>query len=382
MSRVLIDTSTIINFEKLSHSIQSFSNPNAIIKRHPLDVLLIDLIENVVEAFLFYDEILLDERSISQSLRYNDWKDLFERPYCKFISTTEQKEERIYTEIISKFEVSPSNLSYLVNSIPSDWAPFYDAHNNLSIKGFIRNEAVIGSRYSAYLYSCIEYIQSKQLEEHLTNVPNQIIYEIIRYLYYIHLQKQENAQLIIHPCRDAIPVIMDIDENPFKNFLSNTNKIWSDRIRERCDYMSGVLPIPFIASYILSKTKSVENLFDVIEDVRNSKEAVNFRRALNDIINYVALHDERLLNKIQHEFKKTLLNWEDNLNIVPGYRFKSLNILRPLVSFEVDIPYIGGNKVANNIMTFIHKTILKADDYKIYKHLFQDCYGYRRPNLK
>lgn len=378
MSRVLIDTSTIINFEKLSHTIESFSNPNAIIQRYPLDVLLVDLIENVIEAFLFYDEIILDERSINQSLRYNASRRLFERPYCKFISTSEQEEERIYTEIISKFEVSPSYLSSLVHSIPSDWAPFYDAHDNLSIKGFIRNEAVIGSRYSAYLYSCIEYIQSKQLEEHLTNIPNQIIYEIIRYLYYIHLQKQENAQLIIHPCRDAIPIIMDVAENPFKNFLSNTNKLWSDKIRERCEYMPDVLPIPFIASYVLSKTKSVDSLFDVIEDVRNSKEAVNFRRALNDLINYVDLHDERHLNKVQHEFKETLLNWEDNLNIVPGYRFKSLNILRPLVSFEADIPYIGGNKIANNIMTFIHKTILKADDYRKYKILFQDCYGYKR----
>lgn len=201
MSRVLIDTSTIINFEKLSYSIESFSNPNAIIQRHPLDVLLVDLIENVIEAFLFYDEIILDERSISQSLGYNAWRSLFERPYCKFISTTEREEERIYTEIISKFKLTSNKLSSLAHSIPSDWAPFYDYHDNLSIKGFIRNEAVIGSRYTASLYSCIKYLQNKQLKEHLTYIPNQIIYEIIRYLYYNHLQKQEEAQLVIHPCR-------------------------------------------------------------------------------------------------------------------------------------------------------------------------------------
>lgn len=59
MSRVLIDTSTIINFEKLSIDIANFSNPNAIIQQHPLDIMLIDLIENVIEAFLFYDEIIL-----------------------------------------------------------------------------------------------------------------------------------------------------------------------------------------------------------------------------------------------------------------------------------------------------------------------------------
>lgn len=182
------------------------------------------------------------------------------------------------------------------------------------------------------------------------------------------------------PCREAIPILMDADENPFKNFLSNTNKIWSGRIRERCDNMPEVLPIPFIASYILSKTKSVENLFDVIEDVRNSKEAVKFREAFNDLIKYVDDHDETNLEKVRREFKDTLLNWEDNLNIVPGYRFRSINITRPIISFDLDIPYISGNKTARNLMTFIHKTILKEDDYKIFQHLFLDCFGYKRPN--
>lgn len=381
MSRVLIDTSTIINFEKLSIGIANFSNPNAIIQRHPLDVMLVDIIENVIEAFLFYDEIILDAKSLNPVIGTNIWRQLDERPYCKFISIPESEEEKVYTQIISKFDVSPNNLVSLVNAIPQDWAPFFDSHDNLSLKGFIRNEEVIGSYYTAYAHSCIELIQKRQLDKHLVSIPKQVTCEIVRYLYYIYLQNRENAHLIIHPCRDVIPIMMDVNENPFNDFLSESNKIWGGRIRERCNAMPDLLPIPFIASYILSRTSSFEELFEVIEDVRNSKEAIKFRQAYNELISYVKNNDEKNLERIRVEFRDTLLNWEDNLNIVPGYRFKSLNIANPLVGFDMDIPYIGGNKTARNLMTFIHKSILKDDDYRKFKMLFQDCYGYRRPNF-
>lgn len=378
MSRVLIDTSSIINFVKLSYSIDQFSNPNAIIKRHPLDVILVDLIENIIEAFIFYDEILLDERSISQSLNNDTWVQMFERPYSKLISTSACNEKRIYTEIISKFELNNTNLSSIVHSIPNDWAPFFDSHANLSIKGFIQNEEVIGSYYTQNLHSCIEFIKKKQVEKYISEIPKQIIYEIVRYLYYVYLQRQENAQLIIHPCRANIPIMLDVYNNPFKTFLSNANKIWGNRVHDIYNNHSDILPIPFIASYILNKTKSVENLFDVIEEVRNSKEAVKFRKAFNNLIQYVEKNDVSNLEKIQNEFRETLLNWEDNLNIVPGYRSKTINIMLPIVSFDIDIPYIGGNRTARNLMTFLHKTLLKQDDYHIYKQSFYNCHRYRR----
>ncbi len=380
MSRVLIDTSTIINFEKLSIDIANFSNPNAIIQQHPLDIMLIDLIENVIEAFLFYDEIIIDERSIKQSLGYNVSNlELFDKPYCRFLQTSESEEEKIYTDIISSFGLSSAMVSSIAHSIPNDWASFYDPHNNLTLKGFIRNEEVIGSYYSAYITSFIDSIQREQAINNIEKIPSKVIYEIVRYLYYIYLQKREEAQLMIHPCRDALPSIMDIDYHRFDWLLSKPNQIWNDKVKERYGVMPNTLPVPFIAAYILSKTKSFNDFVGVLEEVRSSKEAVNFRKAFNNLILFDKNNDESKIERIRREFKETILNWEDNLNIVPGYRCKTITITCPFVSFDVDIPYIGGDKTARNLLTFIHKTMLKDDDYNIYRILYRDCLGYRRP---
>lgn len=379
MSRVLIDTSTIVNFEKLSVGINSFSNPNAIIQRHPLDVMLVDLIENVIEAFLFYDEVILDERSINQALGYKiSNMELFDKPYCKFIPTSECEEEKIYTDIISSFGLSSSMVSSIAHSIPKDWASFYDPHDNLTLKGFIQNEEVIGSYYSAYIASFIDSIQKEQAANNINQIPSKIIYEIVRYLYYIYLQKKEDAQLMIHPCRDVLPSILDVNYHRFDWVLSKPNQIWNDKVSERYGVMPNMLPVPFIAAYVLSKTKSFKDFIAVLEEVRNSKEAINFRKAFNNLILFDKNNEDGKIERIRREYKETILNWEDNLNIVPGYRYKSITITCPFVSFNIDVPYIGGDKNARNLLTFIHKTMLKDDDYNIYRILYRDCFGYKR----
>lgn len=379
MSRVLIDTSTIVNFEKLSFCIDRFSNPNAIIQRHPIDVMLVDLIENVIEAFLFYDEIILDERSIKQSLGAHAYNmELFDKPYCRFIPSSESEEEKIYTDIISSFGLTSAMVSSVVHSIPNDWAPFYDQHSNLSLKGFIKNEGITDSSYSDYVSSIIDSIQRKQFVNNIDQESSKIIYEIVRYLYYIYLQKREDAQLMIHPCRDVLPSKMDINHYRLDWVLSMPNQIWNDKVKERYGVMPNMLPVPFIAAYVLSKTKSFNEFVAVLEDVRNSKEAVNFRKAFNNLIQFDENNDDGKIERIRREFKEAILNWEDNLNIVPGYRYKTITITCPFVSFDVDVPYIGGDKTSRKLLTFIHKTMLKDDDYAIYRRLHRDCFGYRR----
>ena len=374
MSRVIIDTSTIVNFEKLSPIITAFTNPNAIIKKNVLNVMLIDVIENVIEALLFYDEILLDERSIEQSFGYRNCTRLFDKPYCKFISINDSEEEQIYTNIISSFDISPANVSSIAKSIPTDWASFEDMHGNISTYSFIRNESYIGSYYSTCLSSLINDIQSKQVAEHIKSIPRQAIYEIVRYLFYIHIQRRENAHLIIHPCRDTLPNILgghNYSLDWLTNKMGEVDKIWQDRCRELCQNM---IPLPFIASYVLRRTTSIEQFFDIIDEIRSSKEAVDFRKALQVLVTLNKNFEISRLENIKAEFKRALSNWENNLNIVPGFRSKVISICIPPVSFEVNIPYIRGDKTALRLLTFIHKTMLNEVTYQKFKHLYNDAW--------
>lgn len=380
MSSVIIDTSSIINFEKLFPGICNYADINGIVKRCPLDIVLIDLIENIIEALIFYDEIIIDKDAIIRCLGRDISMPLSELSYCKYIDSSKYPEEQVYWEIIQKFGLTPQSVSIIANNIPTDWVPFFDHHDNLSVKGFIYyEEAVYGTYYSCYVEEFLDSIYMNDGENSLKSIPKKIVYEIVRYLYYIYLQSKEKAQLVIHPSRDIIPQVMGLDNHLFDWVAKDTNQRLDNRLNNRIsNLMQNALPIPFIASYILRRSKTPYDLFNIIDKVRNSKEAKRFRKAFNKLITIVKDNDISSLNDVKEEFNETILNWEENLNIIPGYRSKELTISLPaVVSFDSTIPYIGGNKIARDMLTFIHKTILNEDDYRRFRHLYQSI-GFKR----
>lgn len=381
MSKVIIDTSSIINFDKLFPSLNSFRDLDGIIRKHPLNVILVDLIENIIESLLFYDEILLDEYSIRNSVGGHLAMPLDKLPYCKFIENSTYEEESVYEKILEHFGLSPSSISTIAHRIPSDWASFFDPHDNMSIKGFVGGEDAYGSFYSTQIGYFIDNVKKRMGEHCIEEVPNKILYEIVRYLYYVYLQNKEKAHLVVHPSREDIPVALGRYNHSFDWLFKSPDKRLQGRLDNRiCNLTENSIPIPFIAAYVLRRSHSSEGIFDIIEDLRNSKEGRSFRKSFNRVIDLTVNYNIGELSTIKKEFEETLLNWEDNLNIVPGYWSKKITISLPFVSFDADIPYIGGNKVARNLLTFIHKTILNEDDYRKFRHMFQSI-GFDRRNI-
>lgn len=93
-----------------------------------------------------------------------------------------------------------------------------------------------------------------------------------------------------------------------------------DRESEWLGIGDNSLLIPMVASYVLTRCKQKGDLFKIINDVRNSKEANLFREGLSELIRVVKQRNNKEIDKILISLEEARTRWNQSLHIHPTMR--------------------------------------------------------------
>lgn len=77
------------------------------------------------------------------------------------------------------------------------------------------------------------------------------------------------------------------------------------------------LLIPMVASYVLSRSKQPEDLFKVINEVRESDEARLFRKGLSELTEIIAQQNYGEIDEVLSSLEEARTRWDEKLKSHP-----------------------------------------------------------------
>lgn len=369
MPNIVLDTSTLINFIDFSYRFDYSAiekSPHLFERMFPV----LEIVENAIEAFILYDDVYVDESSLKNTIFIEDYIRLEKIENCHLLKLNGEQTESIYRKIFGKLNIDKEQIGKILSMTETEHRMFMDAHSNFSLHGvkYFYPDIYPYGYYGKFLEEFKKGLSQTDRKFKFCiggTDANLSFYHIIRYLYYLELQQMLSSELVLHPNRCYL-----------SRFFSEYKRIYTNKIIEQyeplrmnlykreCKFMDegdNSLLIPMVASYVLNRCKQREDLFKIINEVRNSKEAQLFRKGLSELVKIVEQKKNGEIDEILTSLEEARLKWDENLNSHPTMRKKCISLSIPVVSgigMNIDIPYSMGNKTAFNLLTFIHKMLL------------------------
>jgi len=367
MTKVILDTSTILDFARFSRMFTRSDFPYIKIDLKENSE-IIESIENTIEALILYDEVLIDETSF-----FFNYKE--ENPIlsdiansCSFINLKEGQEEAIYRKISAKLKegnfLKEITFTKIRDSSFTDYHPIYLAYEADKDNFFFDR----GS-YEYYHNQFLLNINNGNFIECYNDTNptiKQLFYHVIRCFYYHELQISNSSELVINPKRYELVQSMFESKKIYtnhivKNFDNEVRKKLYSKEKNWLGEGDNSLLMPMVASYVFNKCKSWEDLYKVIIDVKNSKEAILFRKGLSELISAVKNRDSVTINDTLSFLDEAIIKWNQNLKSNPLRQYRKISLSIPMIGgigTDIDVPYSFGNNISSKLLTFIHKMIL------------------------
>jgi hypothetical protein len=368
MTKVILDTTTILDFARFLNLFASsnFQHVKIDIQKN---IEIMESIENIIEALILYDEVLIDGKSFF--FNYKDENLVLSNftNACSFIELTDEQEESIYKKISTKLKegnfidyIKRDNFfDYTFKDYPQLRDAYEADHDNFWYESFYKvyhNDFLLGLKNGNFMEI---YNQSNPTIK-------QFFYHLIRCFYYHELQITNSSQLVINPKRFELAQtffghkkiytnnIIEIFDNEVRKKLYSKEKRWLGEGNDS-------LLMPMVTSYVFNMCKSWEDLYKVIIEVKNSKEAVLFRNGLSELIKAVKDEDLVTINDTLSSLDDAAIKWNKNLKCKPLIKHRTISLSIPMIGgigTDISIPYSWGNNISSKLLTFIHKMIINS----------------------
>jgi hypothetical protein len=118
-----------------------------------------------------------------------------------------------------------------------------------------------------------------------------------------------------------------------------------------------------VASYVFNKCKSLEDLNKIILEVKNSVDAILFRKGLCELIQAVKNEDLVTLNDTLSMLDEAVIKWNQSLKNKPSGKYKTISLSIPMIGgigTDIDVPYFWEKNISLKLLTFIHKMLLNS----------------------
>lgn len=370
MSKVIIDSSTIFSFNGLVSGWLEVSRLN----HNDRSKDACEIIENVIEALLLYDEVCFDNDTMEHDLHIRGQFSLVELPYCSLIKSKLGTLGE-YEDILTNMNIAPNKINDIALTVESDWESFMDPHGNFGCT-ILKPEDVY------YDQLCREFVNkySSAMTSNDELIDRMVFYSIIRFLYYQRLCAYNDAELVIHPNRGIISLSLSdykklFTSSIFKNFESAANT--------QCYRFSRWLPVnfntfrlPLVANYVMKNVdwNDHENFLETIVRLRNYPEIKDFREGLNEMLSLIASDDVSGISKLIQDLDIAVNYWSKYLHGFPNTheRIVTLGQTNFNVGLNMGVASIGigqsstiecsklvdnNTSTSSKMLTFIHDTI-------------------------
>jgi len=365
MTKVILDTSTILDFARFSHMFIASDFPSIKIDLKE-NFEIMESIENTIEALILYDEVLIDEKSFFFNYKEENLILSNIAKACTFINLKEGQEEAIYKKVFEKFDGTSflnENFSYRI----------YDGsfHDDPLMSDYYadKDNFFLNSYYKDYLDEFLSNIKKENIGEFYNKTRptlKQLLYHVIRCFYYHELQYSNSSELVINPKRyELVQSIFNYKKiytnKIIENFDNEVRKKLYTKEKKWLGVTNDSLLMPMVTSYVFNKCKSWEDLYKVIIEVKNSKDAISFRKGLSELISAIKNKDLVTINDTLSLLDDAIIKWNQSLKINPSRKYRKISVSIPMIGgigTDIDVPYSWGDNISSKLLTFIHKMIL------------------------
>lgn len=370
MIKVILDTSSLIGFIDFVYRFDYSrieASPKFLERLSPV----LELVENTLESLILYDVVYVDELSLNSTHICDKLYKLDKLSNCHFLNLNTAQKETIYKTVFSKLKLDTNYINSVLTMYGSEQNMFMDPHQNFSLYGV---KYFYPEYYPYEYYGKILDDFKKRLENHRIydagckvnfDLP---FYHVVRYFYYIELQHMMSSELVLHPNRNRLVQLFSGYKKMYSNAIISQYEPLRLKLYDRESEWLGIgdnsLLIPMVASYVLTRCKQKGDLFKIINDVRNSKEANLFREGLSELIRVVKQRNNKEIDKILISLEEARTRWNQSLHIHPTMRTKCISFSLPMIGgigMDVDVPYSVENKIADKLLTIIHKILINGN---------------------
>ena len=319
-------------------------------------------IDEAIEAFVLYDELVFDGPSLKRNIdRLPQLLELsrFGTPLWEEDTTLER---RIYSSILR---------SYLPRIQASDDA----AHNLFKMPTEEWMAADVGVRY--YPSEHWRDVEAELTEEAAAlarslgerlgmGMSGAACALLLRTLYYDRLQQLAAANLIVHPLKGrflgglrdegaqqlATSTILNLFDETVRRAFYERKEKWLGR--HDLEY-----EVPMLTSFVLNKCKSWQELFQIVEELRESKRAHGFRQSINYLLNASKNRCNEEVEEILTQLSAAAEEWTKDLR--QKSLKKKIRVSVPVISTELDIPDMKVNQTSGDrLLVFVHSLLAES----------------------
>lgn len=370
MSKIIIDSSSIYNFVRL---IRQFDIRRMYFDTRPWTSDAMELIENIIEAFLLYDEVCFDKDSIESEIYYYENLPILDLQFCSLVSTRMGTLSE-YSNILTNLNLKNEQVAKISRQIEYDWESFVDAHGNVRFFN-------LNPQDDYYNTMCNQFIRrySDAFKSNKMDIDQTVFYNIIRYLYYLRLSIENEANLAIHPNRGIFALAFS-NYKPFfesRSIINNFKKCIDSlqyRFNRWMPINRNIIRIPLVANYVISQLEqsSPSALFDLIQEIRETKEAKAFRSGLNEFIS-IYYTNKSDFSRIIDELNDAVDLWSKRIDIIPNQRERIITLSEGNISIALNLGIVSlgtnapirsitttddcNHQTSSKLLCFIHNTI-------------------------
>jgi hypothetical protein len=292
MTSAIVDTSALINLGHFAHSMPKDERVNNMVR-------VVGGVEFAIEAMVIYDTIYVDGHSFEHHRWLIDPLDE-EWDFIAVLPVTAAQRVAIQKA------VSQSQLSRLANepTFPREAKELLDSHLGgsayLSYNSFCASQQYFGSDERTIRQAIgdddFEVLKAAKIIDRTDPPTFIVLVQMLRALFYLELQRAFHCNLVLHPFKgifvapdQGIPrTIIDVFDKEVRVSRAKLAHRWFGGTHTS-------FRIPLLTSYVFSHME--HGLMAAIKLVRESKQAVRFRKGVSELVDAINADNTRAIDE-------------------------------------------------------------------------------------
>ncbi len=374
MGTTILDTSSLIALAIAQRDTETPNDVRVFWQQH-------GGIDEAIEAFVLYDDLLFDGPSVRRNAaRLPQLNDLsqFGSPISEEGGSRERHTYQLLLERYLPFFAGAPVASIFVDDLHVGEWDIADLNGECFYPS-------AGWRSIAHEMTVEARVVAEALREQLRGATSTGVFDngastalLLRTLYYDCLQQCIGSDLVLHPLKGQllgkirrvmhrrpslaahadIPgrAILDRFDETVRQEFYNRREAW---LRQH----DLTYEIPLLTAYVLKKCTSWQDLFKVIEELRESKGARRFRKSLNQLLEANRLHKNDVVDEVLSELGKSADEWARSLSQRGPKKKITVGVPIPGLVLETDLEVPDRKLVkstADGLLVFIHSLLVAS----------------------